>query len=50
MSAGSYAVFVTRPIATVMLVVGLVLLLLGLRPVLAGGSRWRAAVGLEKGG
>jgi putative tricarboxylic transport membrane protein len=50
MSAGSYAVFVTRPIATVMLVVGLVLLLLGLRPVLAGGSRWRAALGLEKGG
>ncbi|HEY7649134.1 MAG TPA: tripartite tricarboxylate transporter permease [Methylomirabilota bacterium] len=50
MSAGSYAVFVTRPIATVMLVVGLVLLLLGLRPVLAGGARWRAALGLEKSG
>jgi putative tricarboxylic transport membrane protein len=50
MSAGSYAVFVTRPIATVMLVVGLALLLLGLRPVLAGGSRWRAALGLEKSG
>jgi putative tricarboxylic transport membrane protein len=45
MSAGSYAIFVTRPIATVMLLVGLTLLLLGLRPVLTGAARWGAAAG-----
>ncbi|HEY7362473.1 MAG TPA: tripartite tricarboxylate transporter permease [Methylomirabilota bacterium] len=47
MSAGSYAIFFTRPITTVMLLVGLALLLLGLRPVFTKAMDWRAAVGLE---
>jgi putative tricarboxylic transport membrane protein len=46
MSAGSYAIFVTRPIASVMLLVGLALLLLGLRPTFTGAGGWRAAIGL----
>jgi putative tricarboxylic transport membrane protein len=47
MSAGSYAIFFTRPITAVMLLLGLALLLLGLRPVLTRVMDWRAAVGLE---
>lgn len=47
MSAGSYAIFFTRPITAVMLLVGLALLLLGLRPVFAGAARWREATGPE---
>jgi len=47
MSAGSYAIFVSRPIAAVMLGIGLVLLLLGLRPFVAGAMGSRAAVGLR---
>jgi putative tricarboxylic transport membrane protein len=46
MSAGSYAIFVTRPITAVMLLLGLALLLLGLRPIFAGAAGWRAAIGL----
>jgi putative tricarboxylic transport membrane protein len=46
MSAGSYAIFVTRPITAVMLLVGLALLLLGLRPIFTGAVGWRAAIGL----
>jgi len=42
MSAGDFAIFVSRPIAAVMLLMGLVLLLLGLRPVFR-----RPSVGLE---
>ena len=38
MSAGSYAIFFTRPIAAVMLAVGLALLLLGLRPLFTGAG------------
>jgi TctA family transporter len=47
MSAGSYAIFFTRPIATVMLAVGLALLLLGLRPIVSGRGGWRGVIGLE---
>jgi putative tricarboxylic transport membrane protein len=47
MSAGSYGIFVTRPLTTVMLLVGLALLLLGLRPFLTRAVGWRAAIGLE---
>jgi putative tricarboxylic transport membrane protein len=43
MSAGHYGIFVTRPIAAVMLGIGLVLLLLGLRPFFAGAWGGRAA-------
>jgi TctA family transporter len=46
MSAGSYDIFVVRPITAVMLGVGLVLLLLGLRPTFVGAVSWRAAIGL----
>ena len=46
MSAGSYAIFVTRPIASVMLLVALTLLLLGLRPTFAATAGWRTAIGL----
>jgi hypothetical protein len=45
MSGGDYTVFVVRPIAAVMLLVGLSLLLLGLRPVLTGAARWGAGLG-----
>ena len=45
MSSGSYAIFVNRPIALVMLTVGLALLLLSLRPVF--GVDWRRSLGLE---
>jgi putative tricarboxylic transport membrane protein len=46
MSAGSYDIFVVRPITAVMLGVGLLLLLLGLRPTFTGVVRWRTAIGL----
>jgi TctA family transporter len=45
MSAGSYAIFVTRPIASVMLLVALALLLLGFRPTFVGTAGWRTALG-----
>jgi putative tricarboxylic transport membrane protein len=49
MSAGSYAIFVTRPITAVLLLVALLLLLFSLRPIFARGLDWRAAIGLEPG-
>jgi putative tricarboxylic transport membrane protein len=49
MSAGHYGIFFGRPISAVMLLVGLALLLLGLRPVLTGAARWGAAVGIGPG-
>jgi hypothetical protein len=49
MSAGHYGIFFGRPISAVMLLVGLALLLLGLRPVLTGAARWGAAVGIGAG-
>jgi TctA family transporter len=48
MSAGSYAIFATRPITTVMLLVGLVLLLLGLRPFFTRAVDWRTGIGLQR--
>jgi putative tricarboxylic transport membrane protein len=41
MSAGSYAIFFTRPIAAIMLLIGLTLLFLGMRSIFtrAAGSR-----------
>jgi putative tricarboxylic transport membrane protein len=47
LSSGSYAVFVTRPIAATMLGLGLAILLLSLRPVLTRGLDWRRRLGLE---
>ena len=47
MSAGSYAIFVTRPIAAVMLLIGLTLLLLGMRSIFTRAAGSRAFRGLE---
>ncbi len=48
LSSGSYAVFVNRPIAASMLVVGLALLLLSLRPLVTAGLDWRRGLGLKQ--
>ena len=45
MSSGSYAIFVNRPIALVMLIVGLSLLLLAARPFLMKRLDWRQRLG-----
>jgi len=45
MSSGSYGIFVNRPIALVMLMVGLSLLLLGVRPFLMKKLDWRQRLG-----
>jgi putative tricarboxylic transport membrane protein len=42
MSDGRYGIFVERPIAATMLAAGVLLLLLGLRPLVARGLDWRA--------
>jgi putative tricarboxylic transport membrane protein len=47
MSSGSYAIFVSRPIAVTMLAGGMVLLLLSLLPILKRGMDWRGALGLS---
>jgi putative tricarboxylic transport membrane protein len=47
MSAGSYAIFATRPITAVMLLIGLAFLLLGLRSIFARASGSRGFLGLE---
>jgi putative tricarboxylic transport membrane protein len=49
MSAGDYMIFLQRPIALTMLILGVVLLLLGLKPLLTKGAKdWRAKVGLDE--
>jgi putative tricarboxylic transport membrane protein len=45
MSSGSYGIFINRPIALVMLMIGLALLLLGIRPFLMKGLDWRQRLG-----
>ena len=47
MSSGSYAILVNRPIALVMLTVGLALLLLSIVPFLIRTVDWRQRLGLE---
>lgn len=47
MSAGSYSIFFTRPIAAVMLVIGLTLLLLGMRSIFSGAVGSRGIMGLD---
>jgi hypothetical protein len=42
MSAGSYAIFVTRPISVALLAIGAVLVCLALRPLLSRTLDWRA--------
>ncbi|MEA3156581.1 MAG: putative tricarboxylic transport rane protein [Betaproteobacteria bacterium] len=48
MSAGDYSIFLQRPIALTMLILGAVLLLLGLKPLLVKGRDWRSKVGLDE--
>lgn len=48
MSGGDYAIFVQRPIAVTMLVLGLILLALALKPLIFKGKDWRAKVGLDE--
>jgi putative tricarboxylic transport membrane protein len=50
MSAGSYAIFVERPIAATLLGVGLLLLALSLRPLITRGLDWRAKLALAAKG
>jgi putative tricarboxylic transport membrane protein len=45
MSSGSYGIFINRPIALVMLMIGLALLLLGSFPLLVKRLDWRQQVG-----
>ena len=48
MSAGDYAIFVERPIATTMLALAFALFLLALKPLVFRGKKdWRSTVGLE---
>ena len=47
MSSGSYAIFVNRPIASVMLFCGFVLLLLSLLPFLRKTLDWRQKLGID---
>jgi len=47
MSAGSYEIFLTRPIAATMLALAAVLLALALKPLLTRRGDWRARVGLD---
>ena len=50
MSAGDYTVFFTRPIAAVMLTVGLVLLLLGIRSIFRQAQSSRPFMGVDAAG
>jgi putative tricarboxylic transport membrane protein len=47
MSSGSYAIFVNRPIASVMLLSGFVLVLLSLVPFLMKTIDWRQRLGID---
>jgi putative tricarboxylic transport membrane protein len=48
MSAGDYRIFFERPIAATMLGLGVVLVLLALKPLFFKGKDWRREVGLEE--
>ena len=50
MSAGDYGIFLQRPIAATLLALGVVLILLALKPLVFKGKDWRETVGLEKQG
>jgi TctA family transporter len=47
MSAGNYAIFVTRPISVSLLAVGLVLVILALRPLLSRTMDWRSRIPVD---
>ena len=48
MSAGTYMIFVERPIALAMLVLGMVILAFSLKPLLFRSKDWRESVGIEE--
>ncbi|MGV3626983.1 MAG: tripartite tricarboxylate transporter permease [Betaproteobacteria bacterium] len=48
LSGGTYGIFLERPIAVVMLALGLLLLLLALKPLLFKSRDWRSKVGLDE--
>jgi putative tricarboxylic transport membrane protein len=50
MSAGSYAIFVTRPISVTLLAVGAVLVFLALRPLISRTLDWRSRLPAESEG
>ena len=50
MSAGSYAIFVTRPISVTLLAVGAVLVVLALRPFITRSLDWRSRLPAETEG
>jgi putative tricarboxylic transport membrane protein len=50
MSAGSYAIFVTRPISVTLLVIGLVLVVLALRPLISRSLDWRSRLAVDTDG
>jgi putative tricarboxylic transport membrane protein len=50
MSAGAYAIFVTRPISAALLAVGGVLVALALRPLVARTLDWRSRLPAESEG
>jgi putative tricarboxylic transport membrane protein len=49
MSSGSYGIFIHRPIALVMLMIGLVLLLLNIMPIMVKKLNWRQKLGFAAG-
>jgi TctA family transporter len=49
MSSGSYSIFINRPIALVMLMVGVALLVLSVAPWLMKTLDWRQRFGLASG-
>jgi len=50
MSDGQYSIFLSRPISATLLIVGLILITLGLKPLVTRGMDWRARLALaEKG-
>jgi putative tricarboxylic transport membrane protein len=49
MSSGSYGIFIERPIALVMLIIGVTMLLLGIRPFLLKSLDWRQRFGFGPG-
>ncbi len=50
MSAGNYAIFVTRPISVTLLTVGAILVLLALRPLISRTLDWRSRLPAESQG
>ena len=50
MSAGNYAIFVMRPISVTLLVIGLILVILALRPLISRSLDWRSRLAADTNG